>query len=113
MHNSGVKTLLVLDRQGLCVLHDWQREADQSLGHQLLFSSPKNQEQFDPVLELLETDKNQRSVRIAIDSILQFEQRSIFGEEILFPVLAARLIESLYGMVLAIRLVYIDTPHQY
>ena len=113
MHNPSIETLLVLHSQCLRVLHDGQGEADQTLSHQLLFCSPENQQKFDPVLELLETDKNQRSVRIAIDSILEFEQWSIFGEEILFPVLAAGLVEGLYGMVLAIRLVYIDTPHQY
>ena len=113
MHNSGIETLLVLDSQRLRVLHDWQGEANQALGHELLFSSPENQEEFDPVLQLLETDKNQRSVRIPSDSILEFEQWPVFGEEILFPVLATRLVEGLDGMVLAIRLVYIHTSHQY
>ena len=95
------------------MLHYGKGETHQALSHQLLLSSPQHQQQLHTVLEVLETNQDQGSVRILVDSILQLEQRPIFGEEVFFPVFAAGLVECFYGMVLTICLVNVDTPTQY
>ena len=74
---------------------------------------PENEQQLHPVLQLLQSNKNKGIIRVASHSILQLEERAVLSEEHLLPVLATRLVESLDGMVLAIRLVYIHTSHQY
>ena len=94
------------------MLHDGEGEADEALGHQLLLGRPQHQQQLHPVPQLLEADQHQRRVRVAGDAVLELEQRPVLGEEALLPVLAARLVHGLDGVVLPVGLVNIHTPHQ-
>ena len=59
----------------------WEREAHQTLGHQLLICSPQHQEKLHSVLKILETNKDQWCVRILGDPVLQLEERPVLGEE--------------------------------
>ena len=62
--------------------------------------------------DLPEADQHGGRVQVAGDAVLELEQRPVLGEEALLPVLAARLVHGLDGVVLPVGLVNIHTPHQ-
>ena len=95
------------------MLHDGEGEADQALGHQLLLVSPEDQQELDPVPELLEADQDQGRVGVPGHAVLELEERPVLGEEVLLPVLGAGLVQGLDGVMLPICLVDIHTSHHY
>merc|ERR1719367_1773416 len=94
-----VEPLLVPDGEVLRMFHDGEGEADKAWRNQQLLICPEYEQQLDPVPQLLQTDQHHWVVRVAGHPILQLEERTILGEKNLFPVFAARLIQSLNAML--------------
>ena len=61
--------------------------------------STEYEQKLHPVLQLLQADQHHGVVRIAGHTVLQLEERTVFGEENLLPVLTARLIQGLNAML--------------